>query len=100
MILEQDVAFFLQRALDHAGEHAEHARQEHAQVDVRFHHVDRRHDRLAHRRDVEVELIPGPARLNLRAARNMLLELVDVVGDPAPRLVLAEVVREVDVDGL
>ena len=24
MILEQDVAFFLQRALDHSGEHAEH----------------------------------------------------------------------------
>jgi hypothetical protein len=30
----------------------------------------------------------------------MLLELVDVVGDPAPRLVLAEIVGKVDVDGL
>ena len=49
---------------------------------------------------VEVELVAGPARLDLRAARNMLLELVDVVGDPAPRLVLAEVVGKVDFDGL
>ena len=57
-------------------------------------------DRLAHRRDVEVELVAGPAGLHLRAAGNMLLQLVDVVGDPAPRLVLAEVVGQVDVDGL
>ena len=35
-------------------------------------HVDRRGDRLAHRRDVEVELVAGPARLHLRAARNVL----------------------------
>ena len=54
----------------------------------------------AHRRDVEVELVAAPARLHLRAAGNMLLELVDVVGDAAPRLVLAEVVGQVDVDGL
>src|SRR3954454_17059289 len=30
----------------------------------------------------------------------MLLELVDIVGDARPRLVLAEVVRQIDVDGL
>jgi hypothetical protein len=30
----------------------------------------------------------------------MLLQLVDIVGDAAAGLVLAEVVREVDVDGL
>ena len=30
----------------------------------------------------------------------MLLELVEIVGDPAPRLVLAEIVREIDFDGL
>ena len=59
-----------------------------------------RRDRLAHGRDVEVELVAGPARLHLRAAGNMLLQLVDVVGDAAPRLVLAELVRQVDFDGL
>jgi hypothetical protein len=30
----------------------------------------------------------------------MLLELVDVIRDPPPRLVLAELVREIDFDGL
>jgi hypothetical protein len=30
----------------------------------------------------------------------MLLELVDIVRDPSPRLVLAELVREIDFDGL
>src|SRR5258708_6024700 len=65
-----------------------------------FHHVDGRGDLLAHRRDVEVELVSGPSRLHLRPAGDMLLKLVDVVGDAPPRLVLAEVVGQVDVDGL
>jgi hypothetical protein len=30
----------------------------------------------------------------------MLLQLVDIVGDASPRLVLAEAVGEIDVDGL
>ena len=33
-----------------------------------------------------------------RAARDMVRELVDVVGDPPVRLVAAELVRKVDVD--
>src|SRR5258708_39026429 len=65
-----------------------------------FHHVDGGGDLLAHRRDVEVELVTGPARLHLRPAGDMLLKLVDVVGDAPPRLVLAEVVGQGDVDGL
>ena len=62
--------------------------------------VDRRIDRLAHRRDVEVELIAAPPGLHLRAAGNVVGQLVDVVGDAAPGLVLAELVRQVDFDGL
>ena len=69
-------------------------------MDLVFHDVDRRRHRLTHRSDVEVELIAGPAGLYLRASRNMFLELVDIVGDPAPSLVLAELVREIDFDGL
>jgi len=100
VVLEQDITLFLQRSLDRAGEHAEHAGQEHAQVNIGFGNVDGRVDRLAHRLDLEIELVAGPSRLDLRAARNVLLELMDVVGDPPPRLVLAEVVREIDVDRL
>ena len=92
--------FFCSVAWIEAGEHAEHAAAAARALDLGLLDVDRRVDRLAHRRDVEVELVAGPAGLHLRAARNMLLELVDVVGDAAPRLVLAEVVRQVDVDGL
>src|SRR6476659_10336686 len=69
-------------------------------MDAVFHDVDRRPYRLAHGGDVKIKLIPRPSRLDLRAAGDKLLELMDIVGDPAPRLVLAEVVREVDVDGL
>ena len=44
----------------------------------------------------------SPAHLDsdLRAAGDVLLELVDVVGDAAPRLVPAELMRKIDVDGL
>src|SRR4051794_18964365 len=72
MILQQHAALPLQRGLDDAGEHAEHARQEDLEVDLVLHDVDRRRHRLPHRGDVEVELVAGPARLHLRAARNML----------------------------
>ena len=36
----------------------------------------------------------------LQKKGDVLLELVDVVGDAAPRFVLAEIMRQVDVDGL
>ena len=65
-----------------------------------FEDVDRGGHRLTHCRDVEIELIAGPARLHLCAARNMLLELVNIIGDPATRLVLAKLVRKIDFDGL
>ena len=100
MILEQDAALLLQRGVDEAAEHAEHPGEQHAEVHLGLHDIDRGVHRLAHRRDVEVELVAGPARLDLRAAGDVLLELVDVVGDPTPRLVLAETVGQVDVDGL
>src|SRR5260221_10880854 len=100
MVLQQDTAFLLQRDLDHAGEHAEHAGEQHPQVYLAVHDLDRRVYGLAHRGDVEVELVTGPARLNLRAAGDMLLKLMNIVRDAPPRLVLAEVVGKVDIDGL
>ena len=100
MILEQDVTLALQRTLNQAAEHAEHSRQKDFQMDLCLHHVDRRADVLAHRTDVEIELVAYPPRLHLSAARNVLTELVDVVGDAAASLVLAKVMRQVDVDGL
>src|SRR4051794_8798526 len=62
--------------------------------------VDRRVYGLTHRRDVEVELVAAPARLHLGAAGDVLLKLVDIVGDSAARFFLAEIVGQVDVDGL
>ena len=69
MVLKQDVALLLQRALDEAGEHPEHSRQQHPDVDLGVHHVDRRVGRFADGRDLQIELVPGPAGLNLGAAR-------------------------------
>ncbi len=75
-------------------------RKKHTQVHLRVLHVDRRGDRLSHRLDVEVELVAGPPALHVRTTGDVLRKLVDVVGDAAPRLVLAEVMRKIDVDGL
>jgi hypothetical protein len=100
MILEQDVALGLQRTLDHPGKHAKHPRKKHAHVNLIVEDVDGAGNRLAHRGNVEVELIAGPPGLDLSTAGDLLLELVYVVGDPPPRLVLAEVVGDIDVDGL
>src|SRR5690349_12751167 len=69
-------------------------------MNLGVHHVDARVDGLSHRRDLEVELVTRPSRLHLRAPGDMLLELVDVVGDAPASLVLAEVVGKIDVDGL
>src|SRR5439155_14096421 len=95
VVLEQDAALFLQRALDDAREHAEHRREQDLQVNLGLLDVDRRFDAVAERPDREVELVAGPAGFDLRAARDMLVELMDIVGDPPPRLVFAEAVREV-----
>ena len=62
--------------------------------------VNRRIDRIAERLDAEVKLVTGPAGFDLSTAGDMLLKLMDVVRDPPTGLVLAEVVREVDFDGL
>ena len=69
-------------------------------MDLGLFDVDRSLDRIAERVDLEVELVAGPAGFDVRSARNVLMQAMDVVGDPAPRLLLAEVVREVDCDGL
>ena len=100
MILEQHLALPLERGVDHPGEHAEHGRKEHLQVDLGVLDIDGSGNRLPHGGDVEVELVAGPAGVDLRTPGNLVLELVHVVGDPAPRLVLAEVVRKIDFDGL
>jgi len=100
MILEQDAAAGLQRRLQGAGKHAEQSGQKHRQMDLAFLNVDGRLDGIAHRRHAHVELVAGPAALDMTAARNVLGKAMDVVGDPAARLVLAEVVRQVDFDGL
>ena len=60
----------------------------------------RRADVLPPRADLEIQLVPDPARRHLRAAWDLVFELVDVVGDAPASLVLAEVVGQVDVDGL
>ena len=50
--------------------------------------------------DAEVQLVAGPAGFDLCSTRNVVLKLVDVAGDTAPRLVLAEGVGQFDFDGL
>src|SRR5215208_6107576 len=100
MILEQQIALLLQRNLNRSGKHAEQTGEQDLHSDLCFLDVDRRLDRIPERMDAEVELVAGPAGFDLSSAGNVLLEAVDVVRDPPPRLVLAEVVREVDFDGL
>ena len=100
MVLEQEVALLLQHRLDRPGEHPQHAREQNPQSDPAFLDVDGGGNRVSERAHVEVELVSGPARLDLGPARDVAFELVDVVGDAAPRLVLAEAVGEIDVDGL
>ena len=62
--------------------------------------VDLGRDLLAHRADVEVEPVAGPARADLGAARYMVGQLADVALDPAPRLLGAEFVGKVDGQGI
>lgn len=100
VVLKKDASLPLKGALDNPREHAEQRRKQDLEMHLVFKDVDRRGHRLPHCRNVEIELIAGPAGLHLRAARNMLLELVEIVGDPAPRLVFAKLVRKIDFDGL
>ena len=100
MVFEKRAAFPLQRCLNRAGEHPEHRRQEHFQARLVIHNVDRGCNGLPHRGDVQIQLVAGPTAVNLRTARNMLLQLVNVVSDPPASLVLAEAVGDVDFDGL
>lgn len=62
--------------------------------------IDGGRDLLAHGDNLEIELIGCPAGLHLRASRDMLLQFVDVAGDPATSLVLAKPVRQIDFDRL
>jgi hypothetical protein len=48
----------------------------------------------------KIELVAGPAGFDVRPARDVILQLVDIVRDPAPRFIAPEVVRQVDFDGL
>src|SRR6185369_779680 len=50
--------------------------------------------------NAQVELVAGPVGFDPGPARNMLLQLVDVVRDSAPRLFAPEPVGKVDFDGL
>lgn len=100
MVLEERAALLLKRGLNKAAEHAKHAGKKDSKVNLGVHDVDGRIHRLSHRCDVEIELVAGPARLDRRAARDVLLELVKIVGDAAPGFILTEIVRQVDVDGL
>ena len=100
MILEQRSTLLLQSALDQAGEHAEHAGQKHPHPDFRVFDVDGGLDRFAQGLDAQVQLVAGPSGFDLGPARDVILQAVDIVGDAPPRLVLAEVVREIDFDWL
>jgi len=100
MILKERPTLLLEGGLDEAAEHAEHPREQHRQVHLGLHHIDGRVHALTHGGNAEVQLIPRPPRLHVSAARDVLLQLVDIVGDAPPGLVLAEIVGQVDVDGL
>ena len=100
MVLEKDVAFLLKRRLDRSREHAEEARKQDLHMNLRFLDIYRRLDRISQRENLKIKLIPGPAGFDPCSAWNMFLQPVNVVGDPPPRLVLAEFVRQVDFDGL
>lgn len=101
MVLEQDVAAFrLQCGGDRAGEHSEHS----GQVEMAMHLVvvngEVGEDRLAHRRDAELQSVAFPVRLDLAAARNLLMQFVDIVANALLGGFLAQFVRKIDVDRL
>ena len=101
MVLEQYVAAFrLQRGGDRPGEHSEHP----GQVEMAMHLVvedgEIGEDRLAHRGDAELQRVALPMRLDIAAARDLLVKLVDIVADPFLGGVFAQFVRKVDVDRL
>ena len=100
MILEKNLALLLKGGLHEARENTEHPRKQNLEVHRRVEDVDGRIYRFTHRCDLKGELIADPGRLHLSASRDMLLQLVNIVGDPAPRLVLAKIVGKIDVDGL
>ena len=100
MILEKSAALLLKRGLHEAAEHSEHAWKKNPKMHLRIHDVDGRVHRFSHRCNGEIELVPDPARLNRCAPGDMLSKLMHILGDAAPSFVLAEVVGQVDVDGL
>ncbi len=98
LVLEQKVALALQRRLDRTGEHGEEAGQNDPAANQPFLDPDIGLDRLAERSDGKVELVTGPAMLDVGAARNVLGQAVDIGGDSTPGLVLAQAVRQIDLD--
>lgn len=100
VILEQQIALASKHGLDRSAEHSKEARQKHPDAHLRFLDIDRRLNRVAKRRHLEVELVSRPPRFDMRSARNMLVEPMNIIGDPAAGLVLAEVVRKIDFDWL
>lgn len=100
MVLEERSPRLLQGSMDEPGKHGEHRRKKNLQSNLGFLDVDRCSDRLTHGGDVEVELVTNPSRLNLGAAGDVFVKMVNVGGDTASRFLLSELVRKVDFDGL
>ena len=101
LFLKQDIASFcLGRPADRPGDHPEHAGEEDPPTVAGFDHVDGRGDRPAHGRDVEVELVAGPAGTGPPAPRWMCSwSCGTLLAHPPARLVLAEIVGESNVHG-
>lgn len=101
MVLEEDVAALgFQHRRDRLGEHAEKARQVEMAVNLVVQDRQLGADGIAHRRDIEDHRVALPVGADVAAARQMLVKLVDIVANPLLGGVLAELVREVDVDRL
>ena len=100
MILEQRITALLQCTVNDPRKHPEHRWQEDLQAHFGLLDVDRRGNGLPHGGNVEVQLIADPACLHLGSPWNVLLEAMDVACNPAPSLILAEIVRKIDFDRL
>ena len=68
-------------------------------MDPGLFHINQRLGGLPHGVDVEGQPVSGPAAVHMAGpARDMIPELVDIVRDPAPRFIAAQLMRQIDVD--
>ncbi len=100
MILEQQVALISQHRLNGSREHPEQTRKKDLHSNAAFLDINGRLDGIAKSGNSQVKLISRPAGLDMSTARDVFVKTMDIVGNPAPRLVPAEVVGEIDFDGL